>query len=1512
MDFLKSGFKSTRFPKRYLRLTDEKGYKIGVDLSKYEKFNSFIKKTINKEKNFQDSITVNKGDYGVKLNNTSQDLVKKLVKQISDKNIERIVNLTNKTIKEYSVSHRTKPDEAYDKINQIIKYDLDKIIVEPICEKMDPLIGSQSNYEIESQNTLRLRLSESILNPLTESIPYIFNDILANKKVKPKDQISNLFNKKDISENLLNSFQNLDVKDLYFDLREIVNSKKNLDKKEIYLNLIHIKIEGKVFPLFYTQCDIKEESSSSKFKITPSNELFINKAAIKYAFDVLKKDKNIIERFEGDRKFYISEVDNLTIMIDEVIVSLIAKLRLDGKIDLKNHIPQIATSTDRNSTFEISNHCSITVSDKSDEALINDFEEILESLEDSNSEVVEMFKKIISDFLLNEPEVITEELEDEWDGMSVNERLNYTSPIPLNSEQLKIIRALKKEKCKYIVVEGPPGTGKSHTISSIAFNYILTGKSILILSDTKEALDVVENKINQSLDKVRGEINIQNPILRLGKMGNTYNKILSRNSIENIRTFNRSQRNDVEKITKEIEELKNFISDRIKIETEHYKYIDKDKLDEFSEVQKLVKTSDLIINKEKLNEVAKNLNINIEDENKYIDNFIDNLFNIEEAEELVDFFKDNWTKELGKKNLSNLIEFIDHLSIVKKYFETNKPNFKQLKFFTKVSKQRLVNLKTHLDEFKGMKKGFLGTLFKSDRVKHLSETIGKVVGIKKNINLKLDDDKIISVFKEYSILKDLSKKHNFDIVCKIIQSMENQDKLDSIFKAINDFSDLFKILENDKNIRESLLIETGKIDTIYNNFFTKIEEDKKEAIKKFYDMEDFFSKSFNIKDRFDYTKSMNKLQSLYTSKMAFELDGKLINFYDSHRNNAKTIRQIIRAKQKFPRTQFDKLKTAFPCIISSVRDFAEYINLQKDLFDLIIIDEASQVSIAQAFPALIRAKKVLVLGDTKQYSNLQSSQATTLVNNSYMNNVIKVFKKNISSEPDKIVRLKNFNVRTSVLDFFENISNLDVRLRKHFRGYPEHIEYCSKTFYNSDLQAIRLRTKPINEIIKFDILDYSAKEEVGNKNFAEADRIVKYLENLKKNNSKSTVGIITPFTDQQRHITTVVTKHPDKDYFFEKLKLIIKTFDTIQGEERQIMFYSMVDSKNKQPKLNTIFPMDLTNKDLEEGSDKRAQRLNVGFSRVQEVMHIIVSKPLDKIDGEVGNALRFIKNLTTKDKLPKTKQLDPNSPMEKKVVKWFSQTNFYMTNKKNLEMKAQFPIGETLKQLDPDYGHPKFVVDFLVIFSNENDIKNVIIEYDGLKDHFDNQELITDGNFDDFYTTQHYEREKALETYGYNFIRLNKFNTADDPVKYLDQKLKEVFSKSSKLNVSQYSTIERFKKTKQGEMKHCERCNKSKPREEFYDKSLSSGIGVHCRSCKGLRGKVSNVKKVSAKEKNKVKLKYKEGEKYQVEYQNLKGEVRERTLTVKSIDNKYLRAYDSLTGEVRTFNLQRILKSKKV
>jgi hypothetical protein len=131
------------------------------------------------------------------------------------------------------------------------------------------------------------------------------------------------------------------------------------------------------------------------------------------------------------------------------------------------------------------------------------------------------------------------------------------------------------------------------------------------------------------------------------------------------------------------------------------------------------------------------------------------------------------------------------------------------------------------------------------------------------------------------------------------------------------------------------------------------------------------------------------------------------------------------------------------------------------------------------------------------------------------------------------------------------------------------------------------------------------------------------------------------------------------------------TFDTCQGEEREIVYYSLVDTK-KRKKLNTIFPTDLSNKDLEENGDKRAQRLNVGFSRVQELMYFVLSKDISEYPNEIGNAIRYINNLAIEEKLPANEELDPNSPMEIKVLEWFKKTKFYLENKKNIELKRDF------------------------------------------------------------------------------------------------------------------------------------------------------------------------------------------------------------------------------------------------
>ena len=111
------------------------------------------------------------------------------------------------------------------------------------------------------------------------------------------------------------------------------------------------------------------------------------------------------------------------------------------------------------------------------------------------------------------------------------QRLVFDSPLPLVEEQRKILSAIKHSKSRFIAVEGPPGTGKSHTITAVAFDLILAGKNLLILSDKKEALDVVEDKLNQVLTKVRPSEDFPNPILRLGMGASNYSQLLRKGAI---------------------------------------------------------------------------------------------------------------------------------------------------------------------------------------------------------------------------------------------------------------------------------------------------------------------------------------------------------------------------------------------------------------------------------------------------------------------------------------------------------------------------------------------------------------------------------------------------------------------------------------------------------------------------------------------------------------------------------------------------------------------------------------------------------------------------------------------------------------------------------------------------------------------------------------------------------------------------------------------------------------------
>lgn len=293
------------------------------------------------------------------------------------------------------------------------------------------------------------------------------------------------------------------------------------------------------------------------------------------------------------------------------------------------------------------------------------------------------------------------------------------------------------------------------------------------------------------------------------------------------------------------------------------------------------------------------------------------------------------------------------------------------------------------------------------------------------------------------------------------------------------------------------------------------------------------------------------------------------------------------------------------------------------------------------------------------------------------------------------------------------------------------------------------------------------------------------------------------------------------------------TFDTCQGEERDLIFYSMV-ATHEVDRLWGVFIKDLANVDLEEEGRIKAQRLNVGFSRAKECVHFVLSKDLAEYSGSVGEALRHYQSaLAEAKKEHDVKEVDSKSQMEPAILNWFYQTSFWHENKDRLELIPQFEIGKYLRQLDKTYSHPAYRVDFLLVYRDDGGRdRKFVIEYDGFREHFKDLPGINANNYQDYYSDEDVYRQKVLEGYGYDFLRVNRFNIGKNPVTVMDERLHALLKTEEAQSASITSIHSSIEGLHNGEMKECPKCKTLHNLEEFRDPTLTSGYGRFCRHCK--------------------------------------------------------------------------------
>lgn len=295
------------------------------------------------------------------------------------------------------------------------------------------------------------------------------------------------------------------------------------------------------------------------------------------------------------------------------------------------------------------------------------------------------------------------------------------------------------------------------------------------------------------------------------------------------------------------------------------------------------------------------------------------------------------------------------------------------------------------------------------------------------------------------------------------------------------------------------------------------------------------------------------------------------------------------------RRLFDQIPTLLhrmcPCMLMSPISVAQYIDPDAEKFDLIIFDEASQMPTYEAVGAIARGKNVIVVGDPKQMP--PTSFFTT------------------NSTDEDNLEIEDLE---SILDDCLALSMPSKYLLWHYRSKHESlIAFSNSEYYDNKLLTF---PSPDNIESKVKLIKVGGFYDKGKsrQNQIEAEAIVEEVKRRLSDNKlqQKSIGIVTFSVVQQALIEDLLSDlfvlRPDLEIIANDREepLFIKNLENVQGDERDVILFSVGYGPNAEGKVSMNFgPLNRV------GGERR---LNVAVSRARYEMIIFSTLSSDQID----------------------------------------------------------------------------------------------------------------------------------------------------------------------------------------------------------------------------------------------------------------------------------------------------------
>lgn len=376
-----------------------------------------------------------------------------------------------------------------------------------------------------------------------------------------------------------------------------------------------------------------------------------------------------------------------------------------------------------------------------------------------------------------------------------------------------------------------------------------------------------------------------------------------------------------------------------------------------------------------------------------------------------------------------------------------------------------------------------------------------------------------------------------------------------------------------------------------------------------------------------------------------EVSQKLRQYLNAVRSVGKGSGVRAERHRKSAREAMVEAYKAIPCWIMPHWRVSETMLAEIGLFDLVVVDEASQSDI-WALPALLRGKQILVVGDHKQVSpsavgvaedSIRELQARFLRGQPHGSEMT----------PDKSI----YDLASVVF------ADSAVMLKEHFRSVPAIIEFSNRAFYGGKVRPLRTpgAVGPVDPPL-IDVLVRDGSRQ-GDKNPAEAEAIVNEIEKMMGDGAYEgqSIGVVTLLGSEQAVLISKLIQERIDPAQIVARGIVAGSPATFQGRERDIMFISMVLAPGNRAFVDKL--------DVE-------QRLNVAMSRARDRVYLYRSVEVSDLNPE-SLTVKLIEHFAAPF------QLDPSDSARSRGLceSSFERDMFDKLTERGYRILPQFPCG---------------------------------------------------------------------------------------------------------------------------------------------------------------------------------------------------------------------------------------------